>query len=94
MTIHTCDYTSRRLPTDQSKHLFLAFFTYRLHEPIFLRVTAGRTNEGIHHLVLGDSFVSIHSLIVNDEMRGVCSPAEVRLCGDHLFSVIEGNFVD
>ena len=92
--INSGNWTTWRLPGNDTTHIFSSFLTYRLHETVLIGVTFGRTDESTHHEVLCDSFVSLGSLVIHNEVISVCSPAKTSISDHHLLVLVNRNFID
>ena len=62
--------------------------------PFGISVAFGRTDEGIHHLVSGDTFPAILGLDVEHKEVTIGSPRESGVIGQSLLILIQGDLID
>lgn len=92
--ISTCNDTSCRLPGNRWSHVFSAFFSNWLHMSFGISVAFRRTDEGIHHLVSGDTFSAILGLDVEYKEISIGPPWESGVIWKGLLILIQGDFID
>ena len=82
------------LPRHKFPHLLPPLLTDRLHQTILIGITFGGTDEGGHHDIFGDSFMSVFCLVVDDEKIAISTPTEHGSRVDNFLLLIYGNLVD
>jgi len=81
------------LPCHKWKELLLTFFTYWLNQSILFWITLCRTNKSSHHLVFCYCFITIYSLIIDDKMCPISSPAESRQSKQYFLTLIKRDLI-